>query len=224
MFARSDVLLIDDRLILLHEKQKAGVREISRNRRIPARQSDAFLAAPGEFLDPSLVDLDINFGVRVEGIGAIVPLSFAEAQESGIDWLTAASTILAPEALSGLIHSSEELDDVKEKVESARQLDQSTITYDEKIIDVSDREKTDEAISKAAREITARSEEAEVPDSTDETVQVGMYISESRDRSDELRQQAERAASNYVPDLSGLKFTPFPHQRHGIAWAAGMMA
>src|SRR5699024_780615 len=152
------------------------------------------------------------------------PLSFAEAQESGIDWLTAASTILAPEALSGLIHSSEELDDVKEKVESARQLDQSTITYDEKIIDVSDREKTDEAISKAAREITARFEEAEVPDSTDETVQVGMCISGMRNSSDELRQQAERAASNYVPDLSGLKFTPYPQQRHGIAWAAGMMA
>src|SRR5699024_3273956 len=99
---RSDVLRIDDRLILLHEQQKAGVREISRNRRIPATQRDAFLAAPGEFLDPSLVDLDITFGVRVEGIGAIVPLTFTEAEESGIDWLTAASEILAPEALEGL--------------------------------------------------------------------------------------------------------------------------
>src|SRR5699024_4964390 len=112
---RSDVLRIDERLILLREKQKEAVREISRNRRIPAEQRDAFLAAPGEFLDPSLVDLDITFGVRVEGIGAIVPLTFADAEESGIDWLTAASEILAPEALEGIIDSDEELEDRSEE-------------------------------------------------------------------------------------------------------------
>lgn len=221
---RSDVLRIDDRLILLHEQQKAGIREISRNRRIPATQRDAFLAAPGEFLDPSLVDLDISFGIRVEGIGAIVPLTFTEADESGIDWLTAASEILSPEALEGLIDSDEELEDVKEKVESARHHEQSTITHDEKIVDISNSEATDEAISKAARKVAARTDDAKVPEATNETVQVGMYISDSRDRSDELREQAENAAANYVPDLSGLKFTPFPHQRDGIAWAAGMMA
>ena len=109
---------IDDRLILLHEQQKSR-EEISRNRTIPAKQRDAFLAAPGEFLDPSLVDLDITFGVRVEGIGAIVPLTFAEAEESGIDWLTAASEILAPDALEGLIDSDEELEDVKGKSSSS---------------------------------------------------------------------------------------------------------
>lgn len=220
---RSDVLRIDDRLILLHEKQRAAVREISRNRRIPPKQRDAFLAAPGEFLDPSLVDLDISFGVRVEGIGAIVPLTFAEAGESGIDWLATASEILAPEALDGLIASDEELEDVKERVESARQHEQSTITFDEKIIDISDQEETDEAIRRAARKIAARADEVQAPDTTD-TIQVGMYISDSHDRSDELRQLAEKVVANYVPDLSGLRFTPFPHQKDGIAWAAGMMA
>ena len=221
---RSDVLRIDDRLILLHEQQKAGVREISRNRRIPATQRDAFLAAPGEFLDPSLVDLDITFGVRVEGIGAIVPLTFTEAEESGIDWLTAASEILAPEALEGLIDSVEELEDVKEKIQSARHLEQPTITHDEKIVDISDPEATDEAISKTARKVAARTDETELPEATNETVQVGMYISDSRDRSDQLRELAENAAKNHEPDLSRLRFTPFPHQRDGIAWAAGMMA
>src|SRR5699024_5146607 len=125
----------------LHEKQKDAVREISRNRRIPAKQRDAFLAAPGEFLDPSLVDLDITFGVRVEGIGAIVPLTFTDAEESGIDWLTAASEILAPEALEGIIDSDEELEDVKERVESARRLQQSTITHDDTIVDISDQDR-----------------------------------------------------------------------------------
>lgn len=221
---RSDVLRIDERLILLHEKQKDAVREISRNRRIPAKQRDAFLAAPGEFLDPSLVDLDITFGVRVEGIGAIVPLTFTDAEESGIDWLTAASEILAPEALEGIIDSDEELEDVKERVESARRHQQSTITHDDKIVDISDQEKTSDALSRAARKIAARTDDADVAETPSETVQVGMYISESRDRSEELRQQAENAAANYVPDLSRLKFTPFPHQTDGIAWAAGMMA
>ncbi len=221
---KSDVLRIDERLVLLHEKQKAGVREIGRNRRIPARERENFLASPGEFLDPSLVDLDISFGVRVEGIGAIVPMSFVEAQESGIDWLDAASTILSPEALAGIVHTSEELDDVKEKIESARRLDHETITYNEKIVDVSDVDKTDEAIACAAREVAAQTTEHTVPESVGDSVQVGMYITESHDRSDDLRQWADRAASEYVPDLSGLKFTPFPHQREGIAWAAGMMA
>ena len=51
-----------------------------------------------------------------------------------------------------------------------------------------------------------------------------MYISESHDRSDELRRLSDLAATGYKPDLSGLNFTPFPHQCKGIAWAAGMMA
>src|SRR5699024_3519004 len=157
-------------------------------------------------------------------IGAIVPLTFADAEESGIDWLTAASEILAPEALEGIIDSDEELEDVKERVESARRLQQSTITHDDKIVDISDQEKTADAINRAARKIAARTDDADGAETPSETVQVGMYISDSRDRSEELRQQAENAAANYVPDLSHLKFTPFPHQTEGIAWAAGMMA
>ena len=51
---RSDVLRIDDRLILLHEQQKAGVREISRNRTIPAKQRDAFSLRLANSLIPRL--------------------------------------------------------------------------------------------------------------------------------------------------------------------------
>ncbi|AMT94266.1 hypothetical protein A2T55_11165 [Brevibacterium linens] len=221
---KSDVLRIDERLVLLAEKQKAGVKEIQRNRIIPAARRDDFLTSPGEFLDPSLVDLDISFGIRVEGIGALVPMSFTEAQETGIDWLAAASTIVPPEALSGLVETTEELDDVREKVEAARHNDQSTITYDESIVDISDEEKTSQALDSIAQDLAARSQEPSTTQSASGSVQVGMYIAESRDRAEDLRQLANRAASEYVPDLAGLKFTPFPHQREGIAWAAGLMA
>lgn len=221
---RSDVLRVGEQLVLLHAEQKAGIREIARNRNIPARQRDAFLSAPGEFLDPSLVDLDISFSVRVEGIGAIVPMSFVEAQKSGIDWLIEASTIHAPESLTGLVDTFEGLDDVREKVAEARHHDQTKIVYDEKVIDISDVDRTDDALARAARKVAARSSEQATSEPAGASVQVGMHIAESHDHADALRRLADRAAMKYVPDLSGLKRTPFPHQTVGIAWAAGMMA
>src|SRR5699024_2892253 len=147
-----------------------------------------------------------------------------EAQATGIDWLTAASTIISPEALSAPVATTEGLDDVSEKDEAASHNDQSTNTYDESIVDISDEAQTSKAMESIARQFAAQCQEPSTTQSASGSVQVGMYIAESRDRAEDLRQLANRAASEYVPNLAGLKFTPFPHQREGIAWAAGLMA
>ena len=90
-------------------------------------------------------------------------------------------------------------------------------------MDISDQEKTDDAIGRAAGRFPRAPTMLRFLKTTNETVQVGMYISDSRDRSDNCGSRPS-AQQRIMSGLVGLKFTPFPHQRDGITWAAGMIA
>lgn len=74
--SRAGVLRAGTTLVLLGPEQIAGVREVRRRPRIPADQAQQLYDAPGSFYDPSVVDVDIRFSVRVAGLGVIAPVTF----------------------------------------------------------------------------------------------------------------------------------------------------
>lgn len=225
-----NVIRIDRQLVLLTDRQRRAVKRIIDRRRVDASEKEQFLRSPGEhFADDDGVsddiDLDISFSLRVEGIGALVPVTFADAAESGIDWLSKVHAVQAPEVLAESLETLEELTDVRERVDAAWASGEDTINYAESIVDVSDVPRTSEAL--AASEVRL-AEAIEPPDTLPEAsgpeVTVGMFIAESMSQPARLRQLSEEAATRHEPDLSRLHFTPYSHQEEGIRWAAGMMA
>lgn len=215
------VLRIESELLLLSEKTQQGVREVLAKRRIPKSQVKAFLQAPGDFLDPEIVDVDISFSMRVEGIGALVPVTFADAEQSGIDWFETVTDVLAPESLEQLVSDEEQLDSVKERVESAWEADEDFLPFEENVVDISDHERVERALEHVAAKYRKASDEAPPPPA--HPVKVGMVIAESEDRASVLRRLSDDSAVGRHVDYSGLCKTPFSHQREGIEWLAGLM-
>lgn len=80
---------VGKRLILLDEKAVNAVREITKNKHIPADHKEAFLRHPTAWLSANIVDLDLGFSVRVRGAAPFRLAYFGETDESGINWLEA---------------------------------------------------------------------------------------------------------------------------------------
>lgn len=226
-----NVIRIDRQLVLLTERQRKAVKRIIERRRVEPSAREDFYRSPGEhFSDDDGVmddiDLELSFSVRVEGIGALVPVTFTDAAESGIDWLTSLQSLQTPEALAESLTTLDELADVKERIAESWDASEGTITYGEQIVDVSDAPRTENALTASEARISAA--EIAPPDVLPETsgpeVTVGMFIAESSSQPERLRQLSELASSNHVPDLSRLHFTPYSHQEEGIRWAAGMLS
>lgn len=216
-----NVVRIDDQLILLTDPQRAAVAEVIDKSHIPASHVKEFLRAPGDYFESDDVDVDISFGIRVEGIGLVVPMTFHEASESGIDWLATVDRLISPAALAESIVEQPELADVREKVAAARESGASTITVDDRVVDISDHDLVDEELEKAAARLEAQ--QPSVPSTPPSDLTVGMFIVESTDRGDVLRGLAATAARDHAPDLTGLRYAPYSHQEEGIKWISGLM-
>src|SRR5699024_8577920 len=94
-----NVIRIDDTLVLLTDTQRDAVSEITRKRHIPASSAREFTQAPGDYFESEEIDVEISFGVRVAGIGAIVPVTFSETDRSVVDWLPTVEHLTSPQAL-----------------------------------------------------------------------------------------------------------------------------
>src|SRR5690606_123346 len=57
------VLRVGNQLVMLEEDQAEGVREVLRRPHIPVEEKQDFYRAPGDFYDPTRVDVDLHFGV-----------------------------------------------------------------------------------------------------------------------------------------------------------------
>ncbi len=229
------VIRVGRQLVLLDEDRRKGVEDVLANPVIPAEQRDAFLRAPGDFFSPEYVDTAISFGVRVSGIGVIVPQTFADATDSGISWFGDSEGIRPTEILSGLIASLPQLDKIERDIETAHDQGRSVVTVDENIVDVSDKEAVESALTEARERLVEESTHAgaDAPDNDLDrhepttkarAVQVGMHVKDMRDLSAELQSSAEAATPARPVDFTSIHFRPLPHQREGIEWLTAMMA
>ncbi len=228
------VLHHEKTLVLLDPERRAGVEEVRRTPRIPVDQVPDFLRAPGDFLDPEVVYLDGGFGIRVEGIGLVAPVSFAQANETGIDWFAAVQSLLPPQSLATKARTLPEHTELATSVEQAWQDGQAILTVDLDVVDIGDRSRVQEALQASRERLEALGVATDDGVATDaggedfgapsgKKVTVGMHIADAADRAARFRAQADAACPTAPVDYESLRRAPFPHQREGIEWMTGLM-
>lgn len=217
--AATGVIRVESSLVLLEEAAMRGVREVRSHRRIPADRAKEFLRAPGDFLNPEIVDVDIKFGLRVKGIGALAPVTFSEASDSGIEWFDEVTEVLPPSVLAELPSNQDELEDLEEQVEGAYERNEVNMPFDENIIDISDHEEVSRQLDRARRRILDALPKPIIEDA----VKVGVIVEESDSTASRLRRKANESSLLQPVDYDCLPRTPFPHQREGIEWMAKLM-
>ncbi|MBL0886377.1 DEAD/DEAH box helicase [Myceligenerans indicum] len=221
------VLRIDDDLVLLDDQERRAVDEVRQNPHIPAEQRDDFFAAPGDFFDPELVDVELGFGYRVKGIGKIAPVTFAKAAESGLTWL-ARDVVAGPEALAGKARTLPEHTEIEEQVGKAWEQDREVLTLGDDLVDIADRSRVKEALAASRKRLeelgadlagSLTAPAGEQPDS----VRVGVILKDTTDLAEQQRVAARGAIPRKPVACEDLHFTPYPHQRDGIEWMTGLM-
>lgn len=222
------VLRVGDQLVLLEERQLRGVREVRRRRRVPTAHARDFLHAPGSFVDPDLVDVDISFGVRVAGVGIVIPQTFAEASESGIAWFGDEPVVHPTAVLATLITDLPRLEQVERSIELARETGAATVAVGQDLVDVADPTETNQILSETRQRLeaeplpTAAPTDPTTPADESGVVPVGMWVVEPADQATTIQQRVAAASAPPI-DITALLRQPFPHQREGIDWLIDLL-
>ena len=224
------IIRVDDNLVMLEGTPLRAVREVRSRPRIPSDEARRFFDAPGSYYDPELVDVDIRFGVRVAGLGVIAPISFNEAASSGLDWFAKQTAIKEPETLAHAAKTSAEQEQIEGTVADARDRGESVVPVHDGLVDISDRSRVDDALAASRQRIAALSVDPPPaspavpdPDARGRQVTVGMHIRDTGDLAEQLLARASAARPQRAVDYAGLRRDPYPHQRTGIEWMAGLM-
>ncbi len=229
----ASVLRVGNQLVMLEEDQAEGVREVLRRPHIPAEEKQDFYRAPGDYYDPTRVDVDLHFGVRVAGVGIIVPQTFTDASESGISWFGGDPTLRPADVLAGLIDSLPRLEQVERDVEAAREAGRTAVAVGDQVVDIGDEQATTAALhdvrDRLEEEAHASSDPSPADDDTPSAepahrVQVGVHVADAQDVADALGRAAAGASPVRPVDYESLSRSPYPHQRDGIEWMAALMA
>lgn len=227
--ASGGVLRVDNNIIILDGDAVGAVAEVLGNRVIPRESVAEFLRTPSAFLDASLVDLDLGFSVRVEGIGRLTHIDFGEAAPSKLDWF-ADSQPLAPTVLREMLRTPEDLERFEREYEASSAQHATSMEFGGEVIDIREPEAVAETLSAVRERISLPAppiEEAPVREAGEETEKVdkvGFLLREADEIVERLRERAREAARGVVVDTSPLARDPFPHQLDGIKWIAGLMA
>jgi hypothetical protein len=220
------VVRSDETLVLLDGETVTAVEEVRQRPKIAADEVPQFLQAPGSYFDPELVDVDVSFSVRVEGLGIITPVTFNQATASGLDWFAKLESLSPPEALVEAARTLADHDEVERRVTDAWDRTESVLPVGEQLVDISDRSRVQEALaaSRARLDALPLEEEASEPaPRRDRQVTVGMHIKEALDVAERLRSRALTAVPQLPIDYRRLQRPPFAHQATGIEWMAGLM-
>lgn len=218
-------LRIGKRVVLMEPQKIEAVKEVFGNRRIPADKVQEFIETPGAFLDASLVNLELGFSVRVEGVGKLQHMEFGEADARKQDWFALDKLSAPSEALPKVIQSEEELAQFQEAVDAAWGQGADTLSFNGETIDISNREAVSsqlEQITDTLRNPHARSE----PENDDTPVnkeKLSLVLKEAEELHEELRQKAKESQGGAEPDWGMYARQPFPHQKEGIAWMLGLL-
>lgn len=218
----TNVLRVNDAIIYLDKESGDGVKEILRRPHIPADRVQDFYNAPGSFIDATKVDIHLSFSVRVKGIGALAPVTFNDAGESGIKWIDEVETVQDPEVIPDLATDEDSLTDIEDAIETSRESGSATAAVDGHVIDISDEQRVNTAIARARDGLLEPP--GPMPEKPDDAVQVGVILEEVDSLSVRLRKSAADAELARPVDYGRLRMRPYPHQCEGIEWMAKLMA
>ncbi|WP_062460801.1 DEAD/DEAH box helicase [Demequina soli] len=223
----SGVLRIGKGLIVLEERSMAAVEEVLTNRAVAPEDVEAFLKTPSAFLDAALVDLDIGFSVRVEGIGRIEHVDFGEGSSSNLDWFASDTLPKLADVLVHLLRTPDDVARFERQYEAAKVQGADCLRFDAELIDIADPGAVKTALESATDRIeNGRSDVAPVAKraaASEPTEKVGFLLHEADRVETALADRAREAALPHTPDYSGLLRQPFPHQREGIEWMLRLM-
>ena len=219
---------VKGKILLMDDKRLAAVEEIIKKRHIPKEHVPIFFKTPTAYLDASLVDLDMGFSLRVQGVQEFTHAYFGETDETGINWLdTHTETIFAPSKINRIIHDEETLQRFEDKVDAAWKTGASQCLFDERLFDIRDKEAIQKAIIETRKKITERQQETKTndgkTDEEDKQVNVAIEIAKNdidRDFGDE--QKIDDVLYRDEPDWQRYKRQPYNYQVRGIRWVLGL--
>lgn len=218
--ADGGVLRVDDHLVLLRQEQLRGVRDVHRHQQIPAERAEDFWQAPGDFLGPH-VDGD-TFSTRVRAVGVLEPVSFEQKSQGKADWFGEADGALDPEEMVDLLETPEQFTEYEDTIERTWEQGGTTIPHNEDyVIDVSDQERVRGALEEVRRRVGMP--DIPTPPKPEDATSVGFLMEESAHSGVPKGLASNSTIAEAPVDLSGLKFTPYPHQHEGIDWLVERM-
>jgi hypothetical protein len=218
-------LRIGKRVVLLEPEKVAAIKEVLGNRRIPVDKVQEFIETPSAFLDAALVNLELGFSVRVEGVGKLQHMEFGETDGKKQDWFALDRLPAPPEALPKVIQSEEELAQFQQEVDAAWGQGAETIAFGGETFNISDRGLVSaqlEKISDSLRDpdLQDRVSSDDLPVKQEK---LSLILKDAAELHEELQQEANDASSIKEPDWSQYARQPFPHQKEGITWMLGLI-
>lgn len=232
-----NTIKVGDEIILFDESKLNAVKEIITNRVIPKEKVQDFLSKPTAYIDASLVDLDLGFSFRVHGATTFKHAYFGETDESGIDWfgrLASAESVYAISKLKQYLKDKDSLSQFQKDFENAFKTGASTVEFDGKEFDISNKEQVEKTISDISSSIGQPEKEpdskdgdnaGEADNSQDETLVVDIDLNdEALDSvSPKVEASIDDICSNEELEWGNYDRNPFPHQERGIRWILGLL-
>ncbi|NNC13687.1 DEAD/DEAH box helicase [Planctomonas sp. JC2975] len=220
------VLRVEKNIILLDVDALHAAQEVLEHRTIRPEQVTDFIRTPSAFLDAQLVDLELGFSVRVEGVGRLVRVNFGDSDGGTFDWF-ASDEPLQPQMIRELVKTQDDLDRFTAHYEAARSDGADSLAFDAAIIDIRDESEVQRALAETRETIERGVEQPEAePQPKEERVateRVGFLLTSTDLVVDRLHQTARDWVGKVTIDNTALARTPFPHQEDGIRWMLGLM-
>jgi len=225
------VMRVNNRIVVLEPERIKAVREVLQNRRIPREQVQDFIRSPSAFLDAALVNLDLGFSVRVEGVGRFVHMDFESGGDYKADWFREAELRQLVDIVNEVVQSREDGEELLRQVESAHGQGADSLNFRGHHIDIADHQGVQSAvrgrISRLADSDEATPEPLAKPDPVERfsKERLSILLKEADQLNQNLLEQATNATStvSHIADTQVLLRQPFPHQEQGIAWTTGLM-
>lgn len=221
-------LKVGNTFILLDEKKLEAVHEVIRNRTIHKEQVEQFLKNPSEFLDASLIDLELGFSFRMHGATAFKHAYFGDTDQTGISWFEEAikqEDTLPPSMIMKLVHSEEELERISSEMRDAMKKGATVFPVGDDIVDISNSEAVEKTLAETSKKIRNSRENPE-EDKEEPLAQVVVDVdlndTEATFGGDDFQGKLDDVLFRGPLNFSNLARTPFAHQKVGIRWFLGL--
>ncbi|MAD44386.1 MAG: helicase [Oceanospirillaceae bacterium] len=221
------VLRVKDQIVLLEPEKLQAVNEVLSRQRIPASQVADFIKTPSAFIDAALVDLDLGFSLRVEGIGELQHIDFGNPDASRQDWFALGDKPMPAEIIRRLVDTPEELQSLQKKIEQAQQLGATQLQFAGENIDISNSGQVAALVTELNEKFSTPQEPQSTPEESleqdEETVTSTVILKEADERVATLKQKLANAKNTSV-DWQNCARQPFDHQREGVDWMARLIS
>jgi len=223
--AERAVLRVADQLVLLESNAIAGLQEVASNEIISAKNAKLFKESPSAFLDATVVDLD-DFSTRVLGIGPISSQSAPEQGEYRQEWFGDDGLPFSPLVLHDLVTDEETFKVASDAVGVAQGSQLSEVVLWEKVIDIHDQEMVDQVFEEIAERLQLGEDPGEKPlgeGGAPRPKKIGLITEDADEDLPSLTKRANSARPSSPIRYDDLRRQPFPHQKSGIEWMAGLL-